>query len=152
MPNRREHIGIALIAQLGVELLRKSDLSDDDRFWDVIGAALGATCGGVLPDILEPALSPDHRQFAHGMLPAAAVAWFGKGKHREGCDALYAWASAGLRPGEHAHAADGQNELPRWMRFIVAGFFRAVPTGYVSHLLADATTPRGLPVFGRLGS
>lgn len=152
MPNRNTHIGIALFAQLGLEMVRQSDLAGDDRFWDVVGAALGATCGGVLPDVLEPALSPDHRQFAHGMLPTAAVAWFGKGKHREGCEALYAWAKSAPIPGEAAQADSGQNDTPRWLRFVIAGFFRALPVGYVSHLIADAATPRGLPVLGRLGS
>ena len=151
MPNRGTHVGIALVAQLGVELLRKSVLSDDDRLQDVRQQSLGATCGGVLPDILEPALSPDHRQFAHGMIPAAAVAWFGQGKHREGCDALYVWAKSAPGLGEGVQSGSSQAELPRWFRFIVAGFFRALPVGYVSHLIADATTPRGLPMLGRLG-
>lgn len=150
MPNRNAHIGIALVAQLGIELLQQSGLEDNDRFWDVVGAALGASCGGVLPDILEPALSPEHRQFAHGVLPAVAVACFGQGKYRDGQAALYAWANSAPRPGVDTQPGAGQVGLSRCIRFIVAGFFRALPVGYASHLLADAATPLGLPMVGRL--
>jgi hypothetical protein len=149
MPRKNEHIGIALFAQLAIEMIKPSPLNGDDRFWDVVGACLGATFGGVLPDILEPALTPNHRQFAHGIIPAAAVAHFGKGAHCEGCDSLYAWAhEAPMLIGAVSAASDS---APRWLRFAIAGFFRGVPVGYLSHLLADFGTPRGLPLVGRFG-
>lgn len=152
MPNRNDHIKYALGVQSLIEIFRSSRLSGDDRSWDIAGALLGATFGGVLPDLLEPASSPNHRQFAHGVLPAMAVAWFGRGEHQKGCDVLYAWANAAPRPGDLAVLFNSQNETPRWLRFVIAGFFRAVPNGYATHLVADATTPRGLPLLGRLGA
>lgn len=148
MPRKYEHLGIAVLAQFAVEVLRPSHLAADDRFWDVVGACLGASCGGVLPDILEPALTPNHRQFAHGIIPAAAAAHFGRGAHREGCDSLYAWAHEACPPGG---VGARQDLIPRWLRFVIAGFFRGVPVGYLSHLVADYGTPCCLPLVGRLG-
>lgn len=148
VPRKSEHIGFALIAQLTVELLKPSTLQDSDRFWDVVGACLGASFGGVLPDILEPALTPNHRQFAHGIIPAAAAAHFGRGAHREGCDSLYTWAHEAIQTSEETCGSD--DSLPRSLRFLIAGFFRGVPIGYLSHLVADFGTPRCLPLVGRL--
>ena len=149
MPNKSQHLGIALFAQLTIEALKPSTLEGDDRFWDVVGACLGASFGGVLPDILEPALSPNHRQFAHGIIPAAAAAHFGRGAHCEGCDSLYAWAHEATRPPVGAGVT--ADSAPRWLRFVIAGFFRGVPVGYLSHLVADFATPRCLPLIGRVG-
>lgn len=148
MPRKNEHIGIALFAQLAVEVLKPSTLEGDDRFWDVVGACLGASFGGVLPDILEPALSPNHRQFAHGIIPAAAAAHFGKGAHCEGCDSLYIWAQQA--PLLLVGVGTPPDSAPRWLRFAIAGFFRGVPVGYLSHLVADFGTPCCLPLVGRL--
>ena len=144
MPNRAEHQGIAPTFQAVVEVFRKPALHWRDRLPDLAGAAAGATFGGTLPDLLEPATSPNHRQFAHGVLPATAVACFARRQIKEGVEALYRWAEEAPVSG----VEDG--ELPRWMRFAIAGFCRAVSTGYISHLVADATTPRGLPLIGRL--
>lgn len=149
MPRKNQHIGIALFAQLAVEVLKPSALEGDDRFWDVVGACLGASFGGVLPDVLEPALSPNHRQFAHGIIPAVAVLHFGKGAHCEGCDSLYCWAREAPRPSVGVIAP--ADSTPRWLRFVIAGFFRGVPVGYLSHLVADFGTPCCLPLVGRLG-
>jgi hypothetical protein len=150
MPRKNQHIGIALFAQLAVEVLNPSTLDGDDRFWDVVGACLGATFGGVLPDILEPALTPSHRQFAHGIIPAAAAAHFGKCAHRDGCASLYIWAQQAFSPS--AEVAAPPDSTPRWLRFVIAGFFRGVPVGYLSHLIADFGTPCCLPLVGRLGN
>jgi len=149
MPRKNQHIRIALFAQLAVEMLKPSRLEGNDRFWDVVGACLGASFGGVLPDILEPALTPNHRQFAHGIVPAAAAAYFGECAHTEGCDALCAWAQQS--PLLSAGAGVASESTPRWLRFVIAGFFRGVPVGYLSHLVADFGTPRCLPLVGRIG-
>ena len=149
MPRKNQHVGIALFTQLAVEVLKPSSLEGDDRFWDIVGACLGASFGGVLPDILEPALTPNHRQFAHGIIPAAAAAHFGKCAHREGCDLLYAWAHQA--PLLSAGVGAPPDSVPRWLRFAIAGFFRGVPVGYLSHLVADFGTPSCLPLVGRLG-
>ncbi len=40
----------------------------------------------------------------------------------------------------------------RGLLFMLAGFIVAVPPGYISHLVLDAATPRGLPIMGRLSA
>jgi membrane-bound metal-dependent hydrolase YbcI (DUF457 family) len=42
-------------------------------------AIVWGTWGGMLPDILEPAISSHHRQFCHSLL-IAGIAYFGRDK------------------------------------------------------------------------
>ena len=87
------------------------------------------TCGGLaafatrLPDVLEPAIHPHHRQFFHSIAFAALV---GKLSY----DA-YRWQPE----------TDGQ-ELVRHL-LILAG------SAYLAHLALDLGTARGLPLIGK---
>ena len=87
-------------------------------------AALVAALASGLPDVLEPATSPHHRQFCHSAAFAALVTL--------GMKKLYDWVPA--TPGE--------------------AFMRDVPLsvgfGYMTHLCADSTTAMGLPLVGNL--
>lgn len=72
--------------------------------------------GGLIPDLLEPAVHPHHRQFFHSYAATALLA--------------------------HANHHVSQNEkLPAEAR----AAFHLVSLGFFSHLAADAGTPRGLP-------
>jgi hypothetical protein len=83
-------------------------------------AGAGLLSGGV-PDVLEPALHPHHRQLAHSVTVGGLLAKFGV----ERCS---------FKNGE-------------WDQFhkILAA---ALIAGYISHLVADGCTPRGLPLLG----
>jgi membrane-bound metal-dependent hydrolase YbcI (DUF457 family) len=57
---------------------------DYDRPFDWNEFFLCAGAGafvGLVPDILEPATSPNHRQFFHSTVAAGLVAWAISGKH-----------------------------------------------------------------------
>lgn len=83
-------------------------------------AALGAF-GGALPDKLEPAsIGPHHRQFFHSLVALGGV---GYGVYR-----AYRW--------------EPTTDWEKCLRVILI----AIGLGYLSHLIADFTTPRGLPV------
>lgn len=97
-----------------------------------LGVATGAPiAGGVLcsiltalPDILEPATSPNHRQFFHGIAFAALLA--------RGHAKLDEWTP---------QTAD-QELLRNLGKLAIAG--------YLIHLALDATTRRSLPFIGKL--
>ena len=83
-----------------------------------MGAA--AACLPSLPDLLEPALHPNHRKFFHSVVAYAAL---GYGLHR-----LYRWET--------------QDEWQRLLRTVglVAG------AAYLAHLTRDAFTTKSLPL------
>jgi inner membrane protein len=87
-------------------------------------AALVAALASGLPDVLEPATSPHHRQFCHSAAFAALVT--------SGMKKLYDWVP--VTPAEAL------------MRDALLG----VGLGYLAHLFADATTAMGLPLVGKI--
>ena len=87
-------------------------------------AALVAALASGLPDVLEPANSPHHRQFCHSAVFAALLT--------SGMKKLYDWVPA--TSGEAL------------MRDVLLG----VGFGYMAHLCADATTAMGLPLVGNI--
>jgi membrane-bound metal-dependent hydrolase YbcI (DUF457 family) len=78
-------------------------------------AAIGAV-GGLLPDLLEPASHPNHRQFFHSYFAGALLI------HANGHISRNTQIPAAAR--RALHLASG---------------------GFLSHLLADAQTPKSLP-------
>jgi membrane-bound metal-dependent hydrolase YbcI (DUF457 family) len=79
-----------------------------------------------LPDLLEPASTPNHRQFFHSLMFAALL---GVGLHE-----LHAW-----KP-------DEDEELLKFVRWVglLAG------SAYLIHLALDFTTAKSLPLIGKL--
>ena len=97
---------------------------DDSSLAPVIAAGgFGALCG-TLPNIVEPALNPRHRQFFHSLAFAAILA--------TGMRQLWQWQP--------------EEEWQVWARRagLVAG------GAYLVHLALDATTPMGLPLVGKV--
>ena len=90
-------------------------------FEEALASVVLGILGGMLPDILEPATHPNHRQFFHGLL-LIAVVFYGREK-------LYQLL-----------------ELTPQQR----GLFDSLLAGYSSHLYLDGLTPKGLPLGGRL--
>lgn len=81
--------------------------------------AFGALCTN-LPDILEPATSPNHRKLFHSVACAVAI--------MVGIKKAWDW-----KP---------DDDLGRLARFVVL----VGGTGYLAHLALDATTKRSLPL------
>lgn len=90
--------------------------------WPLAGGALAAILTK-LPDVLEPAVHPHHRQFFHSVACAALVA--------AGWKKLHEWQP--------------QSDEGRFMRKV-----GMIGTGaYLCHLALDALTARSLPLVGR---
>lgn len=89
----------------------------------VFAAVVAAIASG-LPDLLEPANNPHHRQFCHSAAFAALVT--------TGMKKLYEWMPA--TPGEA----------------LVRDALLSIGFGYVAHLCADGSTAMGLPLVGKI--
>ncbi len=85
-------------------------------------AALAAICTN-LPDKLEPAIHPHHRQFFHSL---AFAGMLGLGMYK-----LYKWETK-----------TGQEDLLKFCLLVVGG-------SYLIHLAMDACTSRSLPLLGK---
>ncbi|QUN04782.1 metal-dependent hydrolase [Shewanella yunxiaonensis] len=82
--------------------------------------------GGVvskLPDIIEPAFHPNHRQFFHSVTMLTLL-------------------SAGLLK---AYRWSPEEPLEKFIR----GAILICGAAYLSHLICDASTPKGLPLVGK---
>ncbi len=75
---------------------------------------LAGAGAGLLPDLLEPADSPKHRKFCHSILAGVLIAYWIGGKHTK------KWSPT------------------KWLIWSVIG------VGYLSHLVADARTPKSI--------
>ena len=117
--NKRTHIVVAAAAGVIAEVVRCRCCDRPVELMNVILASSAAATFGIVPDILEPAVHPNHRSLFHGLAMA-------------GC------AGYGVK------AAASQQEWPEWMKALAVG----AAVGYLSHLALDATTPKSLPLLG----
>lgn len=141
MPNRQEHTAVGAFAGALVAFLRSDAQDPWERLIEVAGGALGGAFGGRLPDILDPPTSPGHRSVAHALVSAAAVGSFVVPR--------LPGASAPTPRAMERHvvqrdAAPSSNLGQRFLSGLAVGG----TVGYASHLLMDATPPRGLPLLG----
>lgn len=113
-------IGALALTVVGASLSRKQE----DVVPQAAAGCIGGYCFGTLPDWVEPATSPNHRQFFHSLMFAGLV---GYGLYR-----LYQW--------------DPDSAEEKVLRFIGL----AAGGAYLVHLSLDAMTPRSLPLVGRI--
>lgn len=89
----------------------------------LVGATLGSAMTK-LPDVLEPAIHPNHRQFFHSIAFASLL---GMATHK-----VYQW-----KP---------EDPIDKAVRFVLL----VGASAYFIHLLLDASTPKSLPLIGKL--
>lgn len=122
MSNASAHSLGAAIA-VGVSLWTEEQSRGVSTPAPYVGSGLAAFLGS-LPDLIEPAHNPHHRQFFHSVTFAAGLGY--------GMYHLYQWVP--------------ENDWERLLRFLglVAG------SAYLTHLAMDATTARSIPLLGKL--
>ena len=116
-----------------------------------IGGALGGFIASRWPDVLEPAVCPNHRQLAHSVTTGSCVLTYA-------AQAVPEWESywrgvaintRGLRLDPMTPVQDlfslQARELLAWL---FVGLSSGVAAGYLSHLALDGFTPAGLPLVG----
>lgn len=119
MASTKKHILIGAAVVAGADILKQwlqMQLNPSRQFeWGELAAsAVVGGVVGVLPDVLEPATHPNHRQFFHSVCFGSGVLYATHGPHREKWD-----------PESQA-------------------FLQMLSYAYISHLGADALTPNGI--------
>jgi len=123
---------------------------------EAVGGAIGGYLGGIMPDLLEPAISSWHRGTAHSYAGGATVV-------AAATSVLAQWESVCRTNAENCKAilmirgADGQFALASPFRQfmlslgelfwrLMAGLLNGFVAGYISHVALDAGTPRSIPL------
>lgn len=88
----------------------------------ILDGTIGALLKG-LPDKLEPAIHPNHRQFYHSVVFALGVGYL---TYR-----VYKW-----------EPKDDWQRVGRWLALVAGG-------AYLTHLAIDACSSKSLPVIGK---
>ena len=129
MPNFETHLKTGILTGLinaagktllkEIQKVQQNPNQEIDWLRITRNSALGGIAGGIggsLPDTLEPADNPHHRKFFHSKMVAVSV-------------------GTGMYYNE-------KSELNEDAKIVIssAGY------GYISHLLLDSQTPRGLPI------
>jgi membrane-bound metal-dependent hydrolase YbcI (DUF457 family) len=122
MPNGNAHRLIAALAVGGTCFVNESH-EEEITGKPFVNASIAALATN-LPDLIEPASNPHHRQFFHSIAFGSIVAAAGF--------KLYQWQP--------------EEEWEKILRQILL----AGCGGYLVHLVADSFTPRGLPLLGKV--
>lgn len=118
MPNAIAHRVGAGVA-IGLATAKLESDKGEISLQPILNAALGASLG-TLPDVIEPALNPNHRQFFHSF---TVLGLTGYGGYK-----LWKW--------------EPENDFQKIVRAI--GLIGC--GSYMTHLMMDATTPKSLPL------
>jgi hypothetical protein len=152
MPNAQVHAAIGTASGGLVAFLCSSDLSPEARLTITLSGAYGGYVGGCAPDVLEPAIHAWHRSFFHSAVAGAGVFQTANVPVREWVQNLLT-KSAAIRQRRLEPGADHPDHATLWLQefglYTLCGFLIGLPVGYLSHLIADAGTERGLPFIGR---
>jgi|SRR5690606_15533525 len=135
MSNRREHdMAGAFVGGLSV-LASAMAAGRSPSVGEVLGGVLSGVVTSRLPDVLEPATHSGHRRVAHSTVAPGATGWAAKRLHRT----HVALATAAEREAD---------PVRRFLAQMAGGATVGAAGGYASHLMLDATTPKGLPLLG----
>jgi len=148
MANGREHTVVGSACGGAAAFLLAGEQVPGHRLVETLGGALGGALGGRLPDVLEPALHAWHRGPAHAMVPAATASAMALPRLRSVQQQLRQSAER-CRAGCGAASAELDRlfwSLAELLCRLAAGAIPGIAAGYVSHLVLDADTPRGLPL------
>jgi hypothetical protein len=113
--------------------------------------------GGMAPDWLEPAVCSWHRGVWHSA-SAGAVLIYAQ-QTLANCASICRQNAVQCRVPQVEDVQTGEwlpiqrtpleqtwAEISEFIWTLLAGFLNGLAAGYVSHLLLDATTPRGIPI------
>jgi len=145
MPKCDEHkvIGTAMgaITAVGYGYYVEQDFAKSWQY--ALGGVLGGYMTARLADILEPSkiLGPNHRGIFHGIALNGGLAALLYRKNNEWLQTLV----------DKANEYDSRQEhLKAFILRVSVGLIIGGIGGHASHLLADLTTSKGLPLMGRL--
>jgi membrane-bound metal-dependent hydrolase YbcI (DUF457 family) len=147
MPNRRVHVVAGLVTGAAAGLATAQRLDSQHRALHVSFAALGGVLGGLLPDALEPATSPNHRGTFHSLLAAAGITSAAGADWAARCHKAAALCDENAQKLPTGGQERSDQELKAILFRALAGLIVGLIAGYASHLALDSTTSRSLPLF-----
>jgi len=148
MPNRQVHVKVGVFSGCGLAAYRSREQDLLKMFLETIGGGFGGYIGSKLPDIIEPASWPGHRQFAHSVTAGGSIACL--------YGLLERWEKY-FRSQAKYYGDKKSEECVCWFQkflyvifevlsCILAGSLGGLGAGYISHLVLDGRTAKGLPV------
>jgi inner membrane protein len=117
MPNAKEHAIIGAAVGLGAWCLYCRFTERSLNLGDLLLAGCAGAVVGVLPDVFEPAIHPNHRSILHSYACGGLLSY---GTKR-------VWENPTLN----------QDQKMQWT---------VCALSYLGHLVADGQTPKGLPL------
>jgi hypothetical protein len=75
MANRTEHISAAVPVGIAFSFYNAHEGNRPGILWEVLGGALGAIIGALLPDLIDVPDYPNHRGVAHGFATVGGLAY-----------------------------------------------------------------------------
>ncbi len=115
MANSRSHIVAGAVVGLGVYTIWKLVRDEEFKLSGAFSSLLVGAFFGLLPDLLEPALHPNHRSIFHSVIALGGAGCLGYKVIKSPLD----------------------SESKSYVLTALASF--------ASHLVLDSTTPKGLP-------
>ena len=146
MPNRKVHATVGAIAGFS-SLVFTPPRCQTASLAVPLGRTVGGLLGGCLPDLLEPASTPRHREVCHSA-SAGSVAGLSLDTIRrlESCCLGQAKRFAAAASREPDPWKQAVLVLASWAAEFIGSFLVGVAVGYASHLVLDLFTPAGLPL------
>lgn len=148
MANYRTHLATGTVVGGIAAGLLATHVAPPFAAAEVAGGLLGGAIGGIMPDVLEPATSPDHRKLAHSVVAAGALGLADVTQRQAACRGratLHTLNAASLPLGCRERC-DAELAAAWWS--FLAGLVAGFCVGYASHLAMDALTAKSLPVLG----
>jgi membrane-bound metal-dependent hydrolase YbcI (DUF457 family) len=148
MPNFETHDAIGIAAGAGYAVYRTRGQAPILRFVEAVAGGLGGSVGGRLPDLLEPATWPGHRDVAHSAACAGLIM-----KSRSPVEKWSAQMESTISQLLFSPSPSDVQLGPSTEQFVTAicmalvvGFVNGLLAGYLSHLALDGCTPSGIPL------
>lgn len=117
MASKTTHVAIGAVIGAGIYILLTEKENRTPEA--LVGAVIAGATIACIPDILEPAFHPNHREFFHSFLVLGGIHFI--------------------------HDKIKQSDKVSFPGKMATSIFSG---SYASHLLLDAFTPKSLPLFG----
>jgi|GEM_PF-1666301 len=148
MPNAGSHAGAGAIGGLALVGLSSAVLGRTPGLIDVLSSTAATMVGSLLPDVIEPSVSPNHRGLFHSkllvvVLVISSIKLLGAILERmtPRCSGTYPEDPCGLANRQDEITASRGESL---LVLLVLALF----VGVLIHLMMDGGTPKGLPMIG----
>lgn len=148
MPKRKTHTQVGAVSGATTAFLLSQGQSPENRFLECIGGAIGGHCGGQAPDIIDPPTWPGHRSTAHSY--AVGTITISKANAMiSSWQNHFRWLAKEFELKKEQQESDLGRIIYGLLEIfstIAVGFVPGLLAGYVSHLVLDGSTKKGLPI------